>query len=291
MKRIFIPVSLFLAFYCLSCQKEVNDFDAVIPVPPLPTDSSYLQRYLELDTTSAVIDTVIDIKYTYDLQHRVTKVDFNNWAESFGYITNLQYNATDSLPSAATIYRFDPNVPTAIDTAYQYFSYNGSGQLLSDSTHYASPAVAGYNYEAYRYTYNTGNIQSIFSFEDNNGVLNVEQAVHYLTVSNGNIVAQTDSLDNGLVVTSTMVYDDKPNPFLPYKPKPPVIDMEAHHTDVYQPNNLTQITQLFTQTGSSFTHHYRYIYQYNNQGNPVSASITNVVNPVIDANKSVFIYD
>lgn len=261
----------FVAISLYSCQNEFSIDD--VPLVNSP-DSTRLSKYIEFDTTQVSgLDTLDISNYNYDNLQRLTLQEYTEF-DGAGVKVNLYkaflyYNGTDTLPFKTIRNRYSLpglNLQTS-DTSFYSFA---NGKIVSDSNSFGVTKFSYSNNLIFEKRYS--------SFPG----MPIDSNTFYMTRLNGNLVLQIDTLSGGSEVENfSFTYDNKNNPFhrLPissFERLRPYYKLELYNDEmIYEKNNPTQILQ--TNTVSLF--HFKYAYEYNANGYPKIARVTDQTNP------------
>ena len=272
MKTYLATLLILIILFC-SCQKgftvENSNTELVQNL-----DSNTLVKYIEFDTTQiSGLDTLDIAKYSYDNLKRLALLEYTEF-DGAGvkvnlYKTNLFYNGVDSFPFKRIDSRFALPSLSLMASDTNYYSYS-NGRIVSDS---ASDDVI-------KFTYSTDKIMEK-RFTNFPGAA-YDSNTYYMTRLNGNLILQVDTTSGGSVYENfSFTYDNKNNPFyrLPissFESARPFYSLELYHDEmIYEKNNPTQILQ----TSSVSLFHFKYSYEYNSNGYPKIARVTDQTNP------------
>lgn len=208
-----------------SCQREVEDIFATPGLLPPASDSNYISRFIELDTTYTTgLDTFYKRNWAYDANKRVKEqheTEFAAGTHDSDYTLHeyRYYNGTDSVPFKVVRNEW---FPTERFTDTIFFTYNSNKLIIKDSViHYKDGSLISYivsrfnqradgSYRIDRTTAYAGG--SMFASDS---------ILSRRTVTAGNIVAASDSvfsdaMPGGLYSSSfySYTYDNGHNPFL-----------------------------------------------------------------------------
>lgn len=130
---------LVFAFILLNgCQKDFTEEDLDPPV--LTGDSTYLDKFMLLDSSATGIDTAHLFVYEYDVNKRVTSLK-NYWEEDSGMMLGIEiryhYSGNDTMPfsSIRHEYDYDNGIVSSKDTTHTFY-YFQNGKLVRDSSIY-----------------------------------------------------------------------------------------------------------------------------------------------------------
>ena len=286
MKRIFCYAVLCAAFFITGCTKELSEENGFAPGSftggtgtTNNTSLTLLKTYVLLEGT----DTLEKHNYTYDNLGRSIRNDefeyFGNVAK-FRYTLFISYDTNDTLQSRVLYYSYDL-VNNTVDSAKEFFFYDGSRRVIKDSIteNTNTPMV-------YYYDFLPGYI---------NMTTNFNESLHiYQTLSGGNITSEQDSVFvSGLYdsrATLTGSYDTHPNPFSRTELKRNVWfnveNAEQDYSKFPKKNNPADDTYFWPANGSDV--HYTYSYTYNAAGYPTLVTLHDVVNNYIQT--GIYIY-
>lgn len=246
-----------------SCQKEV---DGTIDERPTGNDSILLEHFVELDTTLPTgLDTVWQMRYTYDAQKRVKQSISTYYL--FGPqsdVTEYFYSGNDTLP-----YKIVVTWPDAVNTYRDttFFTYV-NGQVLIDSTiEWKINTNEFWNTSTTIYTPNGNNIDLSYRDYYNPGqtppdFVSTPYTVQR-TLQNGNIITQ-DAPFNGSTNRKHHLasYDNNINPF--HKTEIPYPVLNSVNT---QKNN--PLEHKLWDDPAMIDGHNQYTYTYRADGRPL----------------------
>jgi hypothetical protein len=213
-------IKLFLPFITLctiiSCQKEVDDFGAVVN-PPTPTnDSIYLDKIYELYDDGSGLDTQSILTVNYDVQKRISGWQVNDPGGTPFISYNYYYNGSDSIPNKSLFIEFNNSVQ---DSTTTFHTYDASGRNLRDSSFYNFISYGNTGYSTFDYTYNA---DKRFGTGKRVYLQPTPTSVNYLDTitidGNGNFLSSMRYSDynNGTMQLSSQAnytYDNKASPF------------------------------------------------------------------------------
>lgn len=274
MKKKTISAAIaIIAIGLTSCQKESG-------TPPTETtNTSVLQKYIEVDTSGAQPDTSFVYTYSYDNAGRNSAIDAFFYeagkptAERFS--TKAYYNGSDSLPFRVTINSplLSENEPGYINSEF-YLQYK-NGTLASDSLLRRHADGSLKKMMARHYTYRTGLISIDIHytlFDPQNGNSEDWRTDSIQLTANKNNITSVQSASNDYL--HELTYDSHANPF--YKTLtmlatmddyfPYYAGLEVRNTEAAGVNNLVESN--FTNNGGLVNYHFYYKYEYNTNGKP-----------------------
>jgi hypothetical protein len=276
----------------ISCQKE----NGTNPVPPPTTNDSILvNKIIGLDTSqTAPFDTIYKLYINYDNFKRAKNlfvILYNNTGFIVDTITNrkFSYNSTDTLPNIVTTISHDIN--ESFDTSYYYYA-TSSANIIYDSTIYNDITSPSIQTTVSKYAYTANTISETSLSYTNHVLQSTDFYRYYITKQNNNITTQIDTSDNE-ARTSTMLYDNNPNPL--QKIFDPVPYFGVYNDDLlyFGSRNLIEfktIAKDLTNNNVQVYQHFKYSYIYNQWNRPVSAKIENLNNNSISLNKINYYY-
>lgn len=306
MKKIFACLAL-LVVVLISCQREINfDPTETPPPPPLVTtnDSVLLSELIYLDTAAGLPDDTARIHlFLYDSQKRISEIKryyyFSVPGGDIYEVLNYSYNGTDTLPyKIVQLHYGGPTSATPPDTFTHFINYNAQGLVIYDSTRRVMEAggglpmsimisdirVAGPNkYRNYFQHYYPSPPSGVSYYH------------HYdLTFSGSNIIFQTDtSTDMSPDHQTTITYDNKVNPlYAAFRQPYPYYYNEFAPQDfnTVSRNNFTSFKLKRYNSSIDRDWSLKYQYQYNANGYPVSAIITDELGTYSEGNKIIYRY-
>lgn len=289
LKKVIVPAFVAMVL-CISCQKEVDDFGAVVN-PPAPTnDSIYLDKIYELYDDGTGLDTVAVIQFNYDAQKRITKWSMTDVVTGPYIDYNYYYNGSDSLPFKTLFLDYDPGTP---DTILSFHSYDATGNNLQDSTLISRPSLGSNSIEIFKYSYAPGKRFGDLRKESLSPGTSVYFYRDTATLdASGNIVSilrYTDELTGTMALYSSAnySYDNKTNPFARqhiFKAHQQAYSNEESLFYEYMPfNNMTSHIETITPLGSTPINE-NFSLTYNNNNLPVKSVLIN------GADTSVFLF-
>ncbi len=270
--NLFLSLTLVICF--VSCQREPTE-----TIPELTTSDSIINRLIVLDTSLAAgADTSTVINFTYDASGRISIISatyYNAGVVGPGRIHSVddivyQYSGTSLMPSTVhEIYTgINPAIPADKDTIY--LSYTG-GYLSYDSIDYGG----NYSVTSFeklgttRYRMKQRHLSAIPPPPEY-----IDTSYIYVNWVNGNLLKEIDSLwvhapvpGFWEVETTTVLYDNKPNPFkdisvVPY-PAPLHTDIPAFGAREFVLPTTNNIISVNDDTGI-----YLLTYEYGPTGLP-----------------------
>ncbi len=298
MKKIFGTCIISLILF-VACQKDSPKLN---PVTVL-SDSTQLLKYVELDTSSGVVDTLSVTSFSYDNAGRNTAITLAYY--NSGMPTNEQYHSlftysgNDSFPSGqAVTVDFPDSDPHYANDLYFYTYING--QLLYDSIVKRSAGSIIRYQLVNHYAYLNGAITDtgVALIFDSTGTNTGESdfvIISHISRVNGNNMGQMDTTIYGVTDSYQFAYDSHPNPFSKTQNKlannyydfPYYTLDEPRIQDGFGKNNPTEIH--FNGNGGFSDNHSFYQYEYNAAGYPVRVRYTgagNIFYPIV----GLFIY-
>lgn len=276
----------------ISCQQELS-FDPGTNNPQQPVntnDSILLSQLIYLDTTVASPNDTVSLDiYTYNSRKLVNYIEsysYNGGPRRLALKKFFFYNSTDTVPYKVTHIAYLGNAPITIDTFHFYYQYNAQGIIVYDSllsvlspgpgvgtsisryytlapdkvrrnTNYYSPPpnpTPGSYYTDYRYIFSGTNITAQ--------------------------VTQTSPPTNSMPYDSIIVtYDNHPNPIRNAENDHQFTVGYSDGVNAYQNNNFTTFYSKSIDPISYLVDEYRlsFTYQYNANGYPVKAVITDLL--------------
>jgi hypothetical protein len=300
MKRYCTVLLLFsLPLLFLSCQKEVEDIFATPGLTPPASDSNYISRFIELDTTYVPgMDTFYKRTWSYDANKRVNEVleiQFAAGTHDSDYTLHEYrfYTGTDSVPFKIVRKEWFAGPENFTDTIF--LSYNSNKLITKDSAiHYKDGSLIAYIVN--RFNQLPDGSWRIMKITDGGvGLLAIDSILSRRTVSAGNILAASDSVYNSVppsLYSSSFyqfTYDNKNNPFLrtllPYPVRnfdPSVIFQPFYYPVQSTLNNPLTYTQTHNIGGGTSVITGACGYVYNNRGYPaiIRYSSSALSNPV-----------
>lgn len=288
-----VPVLVVL----VSCQPELNTAPGDnIPVPP-GNDSILLSELVYLDTTRTAPNDTVDVTiYRYNSQKQVSYTEyyhFNNGVRDYALKTSFFYNGTDTAPYKKTAVSYSGNPPYISATEHSFYQYNAQGITIYDS-------IAITNTSSYF-------IKDSFSLiapdhirrytVDNYFTPPGPYYTDYFYVFSGeNIVTQVtrDTPSGHLPTHDSMVatYDNHPNPIRKAENDHQLTIGGSYGFNAYQRNNFTALYCRSTDPRNSNVTEYKagFTYEYNINGYPVKAIITNLLGTYPSGNKIIYRY-
>lgn len=276
-----IILLLLLGGLFISCQKEVNDFGAVVNPPNVTNDSIYLDKMYELYNNGTGLDTVAIIQFNYDAQKRITKWTVTDVLTGPYIDYNYYYNGTDTIPFKTLFIDYDPGTP---DTILTFHTYDASGKNLQDSSLISRPSLGVYSIEVFNYSYAPGRRYGDLRKESQQptSLLYFYRDTATLDAS-GNIVSIVRFTDE---ITGTMelysnanyTYDNKINPFSRqniFKAHQQAYSNEESLFYEYMPfNNMMSHIETITPLGSTPVNE-NFTWTYNSNNLPVKSVLVN----------------
>jgi len=289
MKKIPI-LTLFLAAFLISCQKEVNE--TLRPEIINNADSIYLNKLVVLDTTRPVgMDTVEKMFFQYDNSKRIKSI--------FSYFVGIMdsskyeffYQGNDTLPFKYVYHNIDDHGAGFfhyVDTVY--FNYT-DGIVTKDSVLQWNLTTGDYNgLEAGEFTISGSKVKRIRRyyglFSGNYVLVDSDTANFDVTHSAGNLTAHTTP-DRSEFVFVQATYDTKPNPLAKvFRVKYPVFDSYLTTDWFSQKNNPLQVQYRVDHSLPIENEQLTYIYRPDNY--PLSATYSSTEG--LDYNKLLYFY-
>lgn len=287
----YIIILITLTFLLYSCQKEIS-LESVLSQTPTPTpvltDTVLLKKFILFDTTlTAPSDTLQIINYQYDNLNRCTKIiskGFGGGAVGLDFV-DILYNSNDTLIKSLKIYS-----SYSSDSSKEFFSYNATGKMITDSlVEYTGATIS----ETYNYDFSQINSTN-FSYVRKNSLQYAKVKHNIQRDLSGNIINERDtsflfnsannSYELSLTNFQTINYDTKKCPFYKFSPEFPIgFIVEGGNFGGSQSiyfglskhrNNITRevITILTPISGfAEYDDSYQYIYNLSNY--PISVII------------------
>jgi len=276
-------IKLFLPFITLctiiSCQKEVDDFGAVVN-PPTPTnDSIYLDKIYELYDDGSGLDTQYIMTFSYDAQKRITGWIFNELSGASFTSYNYYYNGSDSFPNKSLLIESDNMF---LDSTTKFYTYDANGRILRDSSYlkFTSGTNVNTRYLTFDYTYGgdkrygRGKNETIQPSPDTVNILDT-----VMLDASGNFLSSVRYNDsNGgtmqFISETAYTYDNKVSPFARqhiYKAHQSSPSGETLFFDYFSFNNILSHVENNIFSGVTFDDDFSYTYNTNNL--PVKATI------------------
>lgn len=282
MKR-FVPFLFMLPVLCWSCQQEPDD---MINNESNTTDSTLLRKFVMLDLSlPAGSDTDHIITFYYDDQKRIKRVEeIYNSTPVFTYATDYFYTGAAMTPYKTTVKAVEDG-EVYEDTTFLFYT-NGlvsRDSMIAYSEHElnhvttSTYTVSG-NSVIYHETERRYRNQIVYDVvdTDDNIIVNRE---------NGNITEQISNYDPLAASNyNKNVYSDKPDPFFKtFVPYP----MLWTYNDAQR--NL-RVEEMWGYDAANLNRHFRYTYTFRNDGYPLSVTSADVLNPIPDEWKGVYLY-
>jgi hypothetical protein len=290
-KQIFIPLIAFSIFVLTACKKDtITEPD---PAPPitLSTDSIYLYKIIDLDSTVTSTDTNYVTTYYYDNLKRVTKITDGQNSLSNQFVTTYNYNSNDTIPFKTT------GIYLNLDTTITYHFYDNQLRKLKDSLinnpTATIPFITVHRYSYYNsgfainsFTNNPGSLTLIASYRDSVSLDAIGNIIQYKEYRGPNIFTLQENV--------TISYDNKQSPFAKlsnFNARDLVIGGEPLSIDGFpQISNPIKYILNFSNNGTpTTTQQSRTSYEYKLNGLPkISRSLNNA--GVAFGQKSVYLY-
>lgn len=300
-KLTALPLLILLFTALISCQREVEDIFATPGLVPPASDSNYISRFIEFDTTYASgLDTFYKRAWTYDANKRVKELHEMEYAagthdSDYAMHEYRFYNSTDSVPFKVVRHEWFRTGPERF-TDTIFISYNSSKLIIKDSViHYKDGSLISYIVTRFNQRPD-GSFWIDRTTADGGGYFARDSILSSRTVTAGNIVAASDSVYNGAMPGGlysssfySFTYDNGHNPFLRT-----LLPYPVRHFDpsaVFQPffypvqptlNNPITHTQTHHFASGTGTYTGTCQYVYNRRGYPDIIRYTGSVlsNPV-----------
>ncbi|MFC4263971.1 hypothetical protein ACFOWM_13840 [Ferruginibacter yonginensis] len=284
MKKLFSIITLLMCIF-ISCQNEFsieNNTDNI--QTSTPNDSIYIKKLIALDTTkTAPFDTVYISTFNYDNFKRLEKysfLEYNNLGfidtTNFYYFNTRFYNSiNDTLPSKENFINKD-NLNTSIGTRF-FTYYSGTTLIQIDSSIETIQTQPLDIYTTvFKYFRFTNSIKIIQTNYFNTIPQSLDSLNYVFTKQNGNIITQQESI-YGITNSYNCQYDTKNNPLSKSKLifNQGFLDLLLTDTDptfYNQPNNVTQINNIYGASNSN----YKFIYKYNSLNYPSEVNLKNL---------------
>ncbi len=281
LKSIYLYAGM-ATFFLVSCSKSNND-DNVVP----PSSPKLIKYVLGSPIPAGGIDTLLIASYTWDAANRCTRIVNNAIVVGNKFYVDNYYNGADSLISSRKL--SEANDPSYI--SWEYFGYDGNGKMNYDSA--IDDLLGSPNVAIYKYTGSAGTFTLNMHLDVTGPNAYIRANYHHVYDGNGNIVSEVDSnytyssfsgsYDFNSKATSTVSYDNKPNPF--YRILPHRLVLLEHENilseDFYpfsgisQKNNITAEQRVINPTTSGLaTYNNTITYQYNSNGYPTEMTFT-----------------
>jgi hypothetical protein len=300
MRKTSVPLVL-IAFTLLliSCQKEVEDIFATPGLTPPASDSNYISRFIEFDTTySSGLDTFYKREWLYDASKRVkelSEMQFSAGTHDSDYTLHEYrfYNATDSVPYKVIRNEWFAGPERFTDTIF--ISYNSNKLIVKDSViHYKDGVLISYIVTRFNERPD-GSFWIDRTTDGGGGFFVRDSMLSRRIVNSGNILTASDSTYTtappALYSSSfyNYTYDSQHNPFLRSLLPYPVRNYDP--SAIFQPFYYPVQSTLNNPLTHSQTHHIaggtsvisgtcRYV--YNNRGYPtiIRYSSSPLANPI-----------
>ncbi len=275
--KLFLPFIILCTIF--SCQKEVDDFGAVVNPPNVVNDSIYLDKIYILEDLGSGIDTQYIMTVSYDAQKRIVGWVQNELTSAAFSSYNYYYNGSDSFPNKSLLIESDNS---SLDSITKFYTYDTNGRILKDSSYlkFTSGPIVTTRYLTFDYTYGgdkrygRGKNETILPTPDTVNILDT-----VMLDASGNFLSSVRYNDDiggtmQLISEASYTFDNKVSPFARqhiYKAHQSSPSGETLFYDYFSFNNILSHVENNIFSGVTFDDDYSYNYNSNNL--PVKATI------------------